>query len=72
MSNDFLKPRITRINTNFKSSVFVITLRQPVLSANYTNAIRMIYGLKRFVSFVIAQAILRVIEIAKNCEFSEN
>ena len=42
--------------------IFVITLRQHVLSANYTNAVRMIDGLKRFVIFVIARAILRVIE----------
>ena len=39
----------------------VITQRQHVLSANDTNAVRMIGWLKGFVKFVIARAILRVI-----------
>ena len=52
--------------------VCVITPRQQVLSANDTNAIRMIGGLKRFVIFVIARAILRVMKTATSYQFRAN
>ena len=52
--------------------ICAITLRQLVLSANNTNAIRVIDGLKRFVLFVIAQAILRVMGTAASLQFREN
>ena len=71
--DDFF-PTTNYTNLHELSNPFIcaITLRQLVLSANNTNAIRVIDGLKRFVLFVIAQAILRVMGTAASLQFREN